>query len=77
MDLVLERRDPGRIILVDLPGEVDECLLVLFRLDGTDGEGGAAHRAGASGWMRQAPVKLETPKSRHYVVASETFSIDL
>ena len=39
VDLVLERRDPGRVVLVNLPGEVDEGLAVLLGLDGADGDG--------------------------------------
>src|SRR5438067_9077575 len=43
VDLVFQRRDPGGIVLVDLPREVDEGLLVLLRGDGTDGDAAAAH----------------------------------
>src|SRR5690242_8399267 len=43
VDFVLERRNPMGVVLVDLPCEVDEGLLVLLALDGADGEGRAAH----------------------------------
>ena len=58
VDLVLQRRHPGGVVLVNLPGEVDEGLLVLLGLDGADGDGRAAHGARASGCQRgRAPVK--------------------
>jgi hypothetical protein len=31
----------------------------------------------ASGKRRQAPVKLETPNSRHYLLRNEAFTSDL
>ena len=37
VNLVLQRRHPGRIVLVDVPGEVDEGLAVGLGLDGADG----------------------------------------
>ena len=43
VDLILERWDPCRVVLVDLPGGVDEGFPVLFREDGTDGDGRATH----------------------------------
>ena len=45
VDLVLERGDPGGVVPVDLPGEVDEGLPVGLGLDGADGDGRAAHAA--------------------------------
>ena len=43
VDLVLQRRHPGGVVLVDLPCEVDEQLLVLLGADRADGEIVAAH----------------------------------
>ena len=46
VDFVLQRRDPGGIILVDRPRKVDELLAVRLGDDRTNGD--AAHRAKAS-----------------------------
>src|SRR5213079_2992590 len=48
---VLQRRDPGGVVLVDLPREVDEGLLVFLGDDRTDGDGVAAH----GGWLAVRP----------------------
>src|SRR5690242_8608253 len=67
VDLVLERWNPVRVVLVDVPGEVDERLLVGLGLNWADVEGRCAHARRASRSSRQAPVKVEAPKSRHYL----------
>src|SRR5258708_17033842 len=46
VDLILEGRHPGGIILVDLPGKVDEGLLVPLGSDRADGKGAAVHKIG-------------------------------
>src|SRR5690242_8679299 len=46
MDLVLQRRNPVGIVLVDLPREVDEGLVVLLGLYRADRYGCAAHTRG-------------------------------
>jgi hypothetical protein len=43
VDLIFERRNPMRVVLVDFPGEVDESFLVLFVADRANGEGAVAH----------------------------------
>ena len=45
MNLIFERRDPVRIVLVNLPCEVDEGFLVLLGADRANGEGVVAHGA--------------------------------
>ena len=45
VDLVLEGRDPRRVVLVDLPGEVDEALPVFLGFNWADRYGCAAHGA--------------------------------
>jgi hypothetical protein len=69
MDLVLQRWDPGGVVLVDLPGEIDEGLAVLLGLDRADGEGGSVHARTASPRSGQAPVKVVPPNCRHYFPA--------
>src|SRR5205823_5857337 len=57
VDLVFQRRDPGGIVLVDLPREVDEGLLVLLRGDGADGDGAAAHARGLAAVRRARQLR--------------------
>src|SRR5690348_14740296 len=81
VDFLLERRDPGRIVAVDLPGEVHEGLLIGLGFDGTYGDA-ACHGAGASSWRGRAPAMnmlamppawlgafIVSSKSRHYLHA--------
>ena len=70
VDLVLQRRDPVRIVLVNLPCEVDEGLAVLLRCDRADGDGGAFMGRRASALRGRAPVKVGTPNWRHYLLTN-------
>ena len=49
VDLVLQRRDPSGVVLVDLPGEVDEGLRSAFCFDRADGDGCLLMAVAASG----------------------------
>jgi len=44
--LIFQRGDPSGVVFIDLPGEIDEGLLVLLGLDRADGDGGSAHARG-------------------------------
>ena len=46
VDLILQRRDPIGIVLVDLPCEVDERLAIGPGFDWADREGGGIHGLG-------------------------------
>ena len=79
VDLVLERRDPGRVVLVDLPGEVDEGLAVLLGLDRADGDGALLMARAASGSTRakRQLSRCRRPSRRHYLLANGSFRKDL
>src|SRR5436190_1849683 len=62
VDLVLERRNPGRVVLVGLPGEVDEILPVFFAFDRANSELSVhAARLTASDAKRQLRLCRLTP----------------
>ena len=68
VDLVLQRGDPGGIVPVDLPREVNEGLAVRFGLYGANAE-----RCHPPWLARQAVVRqprpVVAPCSRHYLLA--------
>jgi hypothetical protein len=61
VDLVLERRDPMRIVLVDLPREVDEDLSVLLGRDRADRDGRGARGERLAGRPAKRQLSLERP----------------
>ena len=63
VNLVLQRRDPGRVVLVSLPREIDESLAVGTSRDWADGEDVGAHaRWLARLWQNRQQRSLK----RHY-----------
>ena len=65
VDFVLERRHPGRVVLVDLPREVDECLAVGLGGDRADGDG-VAHGHGER-LARRAAMRQPVAASAHCI----------
>src|SRR4051812_3684724 len=57
VDFVLQWRNPGWVVLINLPREIDEGFAVGFGFGRTDGDGSFAHGALASASPRSAPAK--------------------